>query len=264
MTRTAHYINCHFGQLHFYRQGEDSGKVPLICFHMSPYSGRYYEKFQSIMSKDRVVICPDTPGYGGSDAPDEPTSMAELARAMAEMIDALGFEKVDLLGFHTGVFIATELSLIAPEKVRKLILPGIPFIPVEKRAAFRKNYETPRPYFDDPEFLIGKWTMAMASANEGWSEERKIEMFSEVMRSGFKSNWGFLSVFDYDADQKLTEVSHQTLIPVADEMLAASTRGAAPLFSNGQLKEMPELKADLFEDCSDSLISTVSDFLDNN
>jgi len=264
MTKTAHYVDCQFGQLHYYQQGENNGVVPLICFHMSPYSGRYYEKFQAEMSKDRIVICPDTPGYGGSDAPLAPAKMENLAGAMVEMIDALGFDEVDLLGFHTGVFIATEVALLIPNKIRKLVLPGIPFVPLEKRKIFKNNYENPRPYFDEPEFLCGKWDAAKVSESEGWDEARKIEMFGEVMRCGFRSNWGFLAVFDYDADEKLKKVKQETLIPVADEMLAASTRAAAALFSKATLMELPDLKSDLFEKCPELLLDSVRVFLGKN
>lgn len=261
MKRTSHYIDCRYGQLHYYKQGNEDGNVPLICFHMSPYSGRYYEKFQAELSKDRIVICPDTPGYGGSDAPEQPASIEDLTVAMAELIEGLGFNQVDLLGFHTGVLIAAELALIIPGRVRKLVLPGIPFVPVDKRPAIRKNYETPRPYFDDRDFLATKWTEAVSSGKEGWSEARKVEMFADVMRAEFRSNWGFMAVFDYDIETKLAAIEKPVLLPVPDEMLSPSTRGAAALFSDAIVNELPDVGADLFESCPTEFITMVREFL---
>jgi pimeloyl-ACP methyl ester carboxylesterase len=261
MTRTAHYIDCQFGQLHYYQQGKNENNVPLICFHMSPYSGRYYEKFQENISVDRVVICPDTPGYGGSSSPNNPASIEEITKAIEELVNSLGFEQVDLLGFHTGVLIAAELTKILPNKVRKLILPGIPFIPAEQRPVFRKNYETPRPYFEDKDFLANKWNESLESEKEGWDKERKIEMFAEVMRAGLKSNWGFMAVFDYDIENSLTTIEKPVLIPIPDEMLAASSRAAAGLFKNAEVIEMPHIQADLFESCPSEYIDKIREFL---
>lgn len=261
MLRTAHYIECEFGQLHYYKQGSNIEKVPLICFHMSPYSGRYYEKFQENMSADRIVICPDTPGYGGSSAPNKPASIEEMAKAMAELIVSLGYDQVDLLGFHTGVLIAAELSMILPDRIRKLVLPGIPLVPKDKRSAFRRNYETPRPYFEDKDFLSNKWNEGLESDKEGWDNERKIEMFAEVMRAGLKSNWGFMAVFDYDIENCLTAIEKPVLIPIPDEMLAASSRAAEELFKNAQVIEMPDIKADLFENCPSEFMDQIRDFL---
>ncbi len=261
MSRTAHYIDCQFGQLHYYKQGTDGNNVPLFCFHMSPYSGRYYEKFQNILSSDRIVICPDTPGYGGSTAPEEPISINEIATVMAELINQSDFEQVDVLGFHTGSLIAAEIANIVPERIRKLVLPGIPLVPADKRPVFRKNYEISRPYFDDPDFLSSKWSEITDSEKEGWSKERKIEMFAEVMRAGFKSNWGFLAVFDYDIEARLSMVRQPVLLPIPDEMLTASTRAAASLFENAELRELPDVKSDLFENCPSEFINLLKEFL---
>ncbi len=261
MKRTAHYIDCTFGQLHYYRQGDTTDTPPLICFHMSPYSGRYYEKFQAEMAKDRLVICPDTPGYGGSSAPDAPASIEQLAGAMIELIEELGFEQADLLGFHTGVLIATEIANKCPEKVRKLVLPGIPLVPVDKRAAIRKNYENPRPYFEQEDFLSTKWTEAVASEKEGWDEKRKIDMFADVMRAGLKSNWGFMAVFDYDIESGLAALTQEVLIPIPDEMLSPSTRAAAAMIKNAEVQELPDVKADLFERNPNEFIQLVREFL---
>jgi pimeloyl-ACP methyl ester carboxylesterase len=47
-----------------------------------------------------------------------------MARDALALIRALGFEKVDLLGFSLGGFVAQDITLKAPGLVRKLILTG--------------------------------------------------------------------------------------------------------------------------------------------
>ena len=48
----------------------------------------------------------------------------KMALDAIALIHALGFEKVDLLGFSLGGFVAQDIALKAPDLVRKLILTG--------------------------------------------------------------------------------------------------------------------------------------------
>lgn len=85
------YVDARFGQVHFRiaRPIDDAGKVPLLCFHMSPHSSRVYAGFLAAMGVDRVAVAPDTPGFGESDAPAQPPSVEDYAAAMGDVIDAL-------------------------------------------------------------------------------------------------------------------------------------------------------------------------------
>jgi pimeloyl-ACP methyl ester carboxylesterase len=72
---------------------------------------------------ERRVIRFDSAGVGRSDgqAPDTIAGMAELAIAF---VAALGLEQFDLLGWSMGGFVALELALDMPDKVRRLIVAG--------------------------------------------------------------------------------------------------------------------------------------------
>ena len=86
-----------FGQIH-YRISQPAlaaGHTPLLCFHMSPNSGRIYETFLKHMGADRFVVAPDTPGFGDSDAPATQPDIADYAAAMGDLMDALGFAAVE-------------------------------------------------------------------------------------------------------------------------------------------------------------------------
>ena len=87
------YAKCRFGQIHMVAAAPatDTGKSPLVCLHQSPVSGDYYREFQALMAADRLVLCPDTPGYGSSDPTPSQPDMAALGGAMAEALTDLGY-----------------------------------------------------------------------------------------------------------------------------------------------------------------------------
>ena len=75
------YVDGRFGQLHVYHAGsaQERDRLPLMCFHMSPFAAVIYEAFLSEMGKDRLAIAVDTPGFGNSDATPTPPPGAPLA-----------------------------------------------------------------------------------------------------------------------------------------------------------------------------------------
>src|SRR3954447_7660475 len=75
------------------------------------------------LAQDREGILVDNRGVGGSTGvvPENVTTMARDALAF---IDALGLQRIDLLGFSLGGHVAQELVLLRPRLVRRLVLAG--------------------------------------------------------------------------------------------------------------------------------------------
>ena len=108
-----------------------------MCFHLSPKSGRVYDTFLAEMGRDRFCLAPDTPGLGASDGPPRPPDISDYARCFAALLDVVGVESVDLMGYHTGSKIAVELALQKPERVRHLVLISSPIYPGAELQAMR-------------------------------------------------------------------------------------------------------------------------------
>ena len=72
-----------YGPLHF-RIAEPLEVLhpPLMCLHSSPNSGRIYEQVLAQLGGDRIVVAPDTPGFGDSEAPPEPVEIEDYARTI--------------------------------------------------------------------------------------------------------------------------------------------------------------------------------------
>lgn len=79
------------------------------------------------------LIAFDLPGAGGSDHGRWPMRMPALARMIRTLLDRLGYERVDVLGYSLGGLLAQEFAYRVPERVRRLVLgattAGMPSVP---------------------------------------------------------------------------------------------------------------------------------------
>jgi poly(3-hydroxyalkanoate) depolymerase len=98
---------------------------------------------------ERELVAFDPPGAGLSQRPLLPLRMSGLARVVTELLDALGLEQVDVLGYSFGGGLAQELAHRAPDRVRRLVLcataPGLGGSPPRPMAALM--LATPARYY---------------------------------------------------------------------------------------------------------------------
>jgi poly(3-hydroxyalkanoate) depolymerase len=73
------------------------------------------------------TIAFDAPGSGESSVPRLPLSMASLARRTIELLDALGYGAVHVLGYSFGGALAQQIARQAPRRVRRLVLAATNF-----------------------------------------------------------------------------------------------------------------------------------------
>ena len=76
----------------------------------------------ALRAKSVPSLCVDAPGTGGSSSYTYPRRMPGLARTMDRMMQALGYDEIDLLGVSFGGVLAQELARQAPHRVRRLVL----------------------------------------------------------------------------------------------------------------------------------------------
>src|SRR6202140_546500 len=107
-----------------YRRFGKAGGVPLV-FHMH-YLGTmdYWDPTVTDgLARDREVILFNNAGVSSSSG-EVPTTFEQMGANAIAFSRALGLTKVDLLGFSIGGMIVQEITLQAPDLVRKLILVG--------------------------------------------------------------------------------------------------------------------------------------------
>jgi pimeloyl-ACP methyl ester carboxylesterase len=105
-----------------YRRLGRAADVPLVMLqHFRGNLDNWDPALLDALAADRDVIVVDYPGVGASSGEPDPT-IAEIARRMLGFIGAFGLDRVDVLGFSIGGFVAQEIALVRPTLVRRLVL----------------------------------------------------------------------------------------------------------------------------------------------
>jgi pimeloyl-ACP methyl ester carboxylesterase len=76
---------------------------------------------ERLSARGRTIVY-DMPGSGRSPTPPLPLAISALAWTARALLDRLGYERVDVLGFSLGGLVAQQLAHDAPDRVRRLAL----------------------------------------------------------------------------------------------------------------------------------------------
>ena len=80
--------------------------------------------FLNELAKSHKVTIFDNRGVGNSTEGTKPFSVRQFANDTVGLMNALGIQKADVLGFSMGSFVAQQLVITYPEKINRLILYG--------------------------------------------------------------------------------------------------------------------------------------------
>jgi pimeloyl-ACP methyl ester carboxylesterase len=135
-------------RLHVVEAGPKSGP-PVILLHGFPefwYGWR--KQIPALAEAGFRVIVPDQRGYNLSDKPKgvKAYRMDELTKDIIGLIEALDYEKINLVGHDWGAAVAWMLGIQNPERVHRLGIMNVPHPAIMKRFLQR-----------DPEQLRRSW-----------------------------------------------------------------------------------------------------------
>jgi pimeloyl-ACP methyl ester carboxylesterase len=96
--------------------------MPLVLFqHFRGNLDNWDAALVDRLAAAHDVVAFDNAGVGGSSG-RTPRTVAQMAADALDFIDALDLDEVNLLGFSLGSFVAQEVALARPNKVRRLVL----------------------------------------------------------------------------------------------------------------------------------------------
>lgn len=109
--------------IHYGDEGPRDAAAVVLVHGFGAWSFTWRAQRRALLAAGRRVITTDQIGYGASDRPAGPVY---TTRAQAELIlgalDALGVAEADFVGHSFGGRVAMQIALLAPARVRRLVL----------------------------------------------------------------------------------------------------------------------------------------------
>ncbi len=112
--------------LNMYYEIRGTGK-PLVLLHGGVGSTEMYGPIVAALAGCAQVIAADLQAHGRTADIDRPMRFESMADDVAALIEHLGFDGVDLMGYSLGGGVALQTAIRHPELVKRLVLVSTPF-----------------------------------------------------------------------------------------------------------------------------------------
>jgi pimeloyl-ACP methyl ester carboxylesterase len=143
------YIETNGIRLHVVQAGPKSG-VPVLLLHGFPETWRcWIRQLPALVQAGCRVIAPDQRGYNLSDKPRgiKKYKVYTLVDDIVGLIDALAYERVNLVGHDWGAAVAWLLANKYPERLQRLSILNVPHPTVMRRFLLRDFEQMRRSWY---------------------------------------------------------------------------------------------------------------------
>jgi pimeloyl-ACP methyl ester carboxylesterase len=231
------------------RLGADTGVPVIFLHHLGAVLDNWDPRVIDGIAAEHRVIAFDNRGIGASKG-STPTSVAAMARDAVAFIRALGFDRVDLLGFSLGGFVAQVIALEEPRLVRKLVLAGTgpaggegidKVTPITLRAMVKGGLT-----FKDPKtYLFFTRTSNGKTAAREFLErlkERKDDRDKAISPVAFRAQLKAIHAWAKQQPSDLSSIKQKVLVANGDQDLMVPSSNSLDLarrLPNARLKLYP-------------------------
>lgn len=111
-------------RLHVAESGRSEGET-VVLLHDFPQHWYAWRHVIPLLSADYRILAVDLRGFGWSDAPPSGYTGIELSEDVHALLDALGLERVHLIGHGWGGWVGFFVSLRWPERVERFVAVNI-------------------------------------------------------------------------------------------------------------------------------------------
>lgn len=212
------------------------------------------ERRRAVASLDYFGNGLSGPRPTGAEGPDRP-DVADLAREALAVVDALGWDQVDLWGSHTGACVALEAAIAALERIGRLVLEAPPMVDPALRDDLLTHYfpdltpdrfgaHLPRVWaWRRDAFLYWPWySVDPASARGlGMPSPEELQQYAVgILESGSTYGGAYRAAFAYDTRGRLPLLRRPALLTAGPhDMLANTLADAARLVPDALLRIEP-------------------------
>ena len=193
--------------INLYYETHGTGR-PLILLHGGLGSGEMFGPIIPTLAANHQVIAVDLQGHGRTADIDRPISPRFMADDIAALIDHLGLEQPDLVGYSLGGGVAFFIASKYPDKVRRLVMAA---------AHIRRDAI--------PAEMLGQQAQVSAAAAEFMKDTPMYQLYQKVAPrpedfGRLLDKIGESMAKDFDFADELRALKVPTLIVAADADMA--------------------------------------------
>ncbi|MEY2617615.1 MAG: hypothetical protein RL522_617 [Pseudomonadota bacterium] len=257
-----HFADLPHGQVHYAECGNPAAP-PVLLLHQTPRSWLEYAQVLPLLGQRYRAIAMDTVGFGDSSPLPGSASIERWAEAAVGLLDALGLDRVHVVGHHTGGVIAVELGATQGARVRSLVLSSTPYTNEPFRVA-----RAQRPPIDAVDFSPdGDHLTALWRKRQGFYPKDRPELLQAFVLDALKVQGdvegGHRAVARYEMEGKVPRLHQPTLIVHAtdDPFAAPHTAEWRHLLPQAQVAQVPGGMVPLPDQLPQAFAQAVLEFL---
>jgi pimeloyl-ACP methyl ester carboxylesterase len=100
---------------------------PLLLLHGGLGSIDMFTPLLPTLAKDRQIIGVDLHGHGRTALGERPISLIDIGDDLAIVLERLGYQRVDVMGYSFGGGAGLQLAIQHPSLVRRLVVASAPY-----------------------------------------------------------------------------------------------------------------------------------------
>ena len=229
------FVNTSLGQLHYRTAGTGP---PLVLLHNTWLSSHMFGADLPRLALEFEVFAIDTLGQGHSDpAPPRELEIAEYANILHEALDGLGLERPAIAGQATGAVIAAEAAAQIPDRLRRLVLTGLPLWrnPATRLAQLEVDTFADWEPDENGAGLLHAWKQHGSEALTGYHDA--TEVLIDYLRPGPRCSLPLRALFRWEPRERLPLVTAPTLVlSHTDSIWSRNTPRVAELLPHAELR----------------------------
>ena len=214
---------------------------PVLLLHQTPRSWDEYRDVLPLLGRQFRAIAVDTIGFGDSSKPPlGGDSIEHWATVAMSVMDALGVERLSVVGHHTGAVIATEIAAAWSARVRRAVLSASALVD----EGFRERHRRPSRVDNVERRPDGGHLTDLWRIRQPWYPEGDVDLLErfvvDAVKAGERAREGHAVVARYVMETRLPLIRCPVLVvaPTADPHAYPQARRLADALADGRYVEV--------------------------
>ena len=208
--------------------------IPIVFIHGVGLDHQMWD-YQTNYLNEYSTLTYDLLGHGKTPCDKDKLSLRDFSNQLLEILDHLGVEKINLIGFSLGSLIALDFSSHFQKKVEKLILIGTTYKRSdEERSLVLDRYNQAK--LNKP---ISKQALKRWFSDKYLEDNPKTyDLFMKILNKEPKDHKNFLKAYElfanhYDDSEVIKKIDRKTLV-----MTGSDDVGSTPAMSKELVKDL--------------------------